>query len=307
MYIAGEMLVTGASGFIGRNLAAALRGIYGEERILTPTSRELNLLDLQAVENYFNNHDIQTVYHMAARHAGVGSGINQELLFLETNLMLNYNIVLVSRKHNVNKIITLGSSCTYSTQLPFAAKETDLWNQRSENTYGTCKQVLLEHLQTQKDMNWVYLIPPNLYGPGDHFGETGTHFIPATVQKFQKAKDEKKGSIVIWGDGKQTRDFLYLDDILKALIEALTTEKYDKQPINIATGKQVSILKITELIRKYMRLEDIEICCDTTKPAGLRTREIDNSLFISKNPEYRFVQIEEGIYKTIDWYFKNNS
>lgn len=297
-----KILVTGGSGFIGRALTEELRSMFGQENVLAPSSKELNLLDARHVDQYFKEHKIDVVYHMAARHAGIGSGISQELFFFETNLLMNYHIVSAARNHSVEKFITFGSSCSYQRHLNHPALESDLWNGHAENTYGTCKLTLLEHLQAQADMNWVYLIPPNLYGPGDHFGETGTHFVPATVKKFQQAVDTGENCIVIWGDGSQTRDFLYLDDVIRILNDALTTERYDGKPINISTGKQSSILRVTELIRNDLGLNHIEIRCDTTKPTGMKSREIGNGLFLTINPGYQFVRIEDGIRKTIAWY-----
>ena len=298
------ILVTGTNGFIGHALATALRRRYGESTILAPSSRELNLLDIDSVNDYFQMHHIDVVYHVAAKHAGVGSGISQPLYFLETNLMMNFNIVVAARNNGVGKLITFGSSCTYQTGLSHPAREEDLWDQRAENTYGTCKQVLLEHLQAQDSMRWVYLIPPNLYGPGDHFGEFGTHFIPATVQKFQMAKNLGENHITVWGDGSQTRDFLYLQDVINILLEANETEVFDCQPVNFSTGRQVTIKQVAELIRGNMCLDDIQIVWDTDKPVGLHSRELDNGLFLRLKPGYRFIQVEDGIHATIEWYLR---
>lgn len=298
------ILVTGGNGFIGHALTMALRRTYGEDTILAPSSRELNLLDINSVNDYFKVHHIDVVYHIAAKHAGVGSGISQPLYFLETNLMMNFNIVVAARNNGVSKLITFGSSCTYQTGLSHPAREEDLWDQRAENTYGTCKQVFLEHLQAQNSMRWVYLIPPNLYGPGDHFGESGTHFIPATVQKFQTARDLGEDHITVWGDGSQTRDFLYLQDVINILLEANETGEYDCLPVNFSTGRQVTIKQVTELIRQNMHLENIHIIWDTDKPVGLRSRELDNALFLRLNPGYRFIQVEDGIRATIEWYLR---
>lgn len=298
------ILVTGANGFIGHALSIALQQKYGLDTVLVPSSKELNLLDMDSVSSYFKAHQIDVVYHVAAKHAGVGSGISQPLYFLETNLMMNFNVVFAARTSGVSKLITFGSSCTYQTGLSHPACEEDLWDQRAENTYGTCKQVLLEHLQVQDSMRWVYLIPPNLYGPGDHFGESGTHFIPATVQKFQTAMDSGEDHITVWGDGSQTRDFLYLQDVINILLEVNETEAYDCKPVNFATGRQVTVKQVTELIRQNMHLDNIKISWDADKPVGLRSRELDNALFLSLNPGYRFVQIEDGIRSTIEWYLR---
>lgn len=297
------VFITGSNGFVGYTLGKMLQK-NPEYNILTPKSSELNLLNTDDVELFFRDNHIDIVYHLAAKHAGVGSGINRPLYFLESNLLMNYNVVASAIKHHVRKFITLGSSCTYQINLTHPAFEEDLWNQRSENTYGTCKQVVLEHLQAQNLMNWVYLIPPNLYGPGDHFGENGAHFIPATVRKFQWAKENGEKSITVWGDGRQSRDFLYLQDIVNVLQEAGRNDKYDCRPINIATGRQVTVQEITELIQKNLHFEDIDIDWDLTKPTGLNKRELNNALFLRLNPDYKFVQIEDGIRETLNWYLQ---
>jgi len=297
------ILITGSNGFVGYAMQRAMQD-NAKYKILAPNSSTLDLMNTRAVDDFFRYKHIDIVYHLAAKHAGVGSGIHQPLFFLESNLLMNYNIVSSSIRYNVKKFVTLGSSCTYQVALTHPAREEDLWDQRAENTYGTCKQILLEHLQTQNSMKWVYLIPPNLYGPGDHFGESGAHFIPATVQKFQLAKNNREKNITVWGDGQQSRDFLYLGDLINVLIEAGCADKYNGMPINIATGRQVTVQKITGLIQRNLHLEDISIRWDSTKPTGMQRRELNNALFLSLNPDYEFVQVEDGIRETINWYLQ---
>lgn len=297
------VLITGGNGFVGFAMQRAVLERV-EYRVLAPKSSELDLMNTSAVEGFFEENHIDLVYHLAAKHAGVGSGITRPLYFLESNLLMNYNVVASAIKHHVKKFVALGSSCTYQIGLTHPAREEDLWDQRAENTYGTCKQVLLEHLEAQSTMKWAYLIPPNLYGPGDHFGESGAHFIPATVQKFQIARDSGEKRITVWGDGTQSRDFLYLRDLIGILMEIARTDRYDGRPINIATGKQIAVQQVVELIQKNMNLENIAVNWDSEKPTGLQKRELDNTLFLSLNPSYRFVQIEDGIQETIDWYLR---
>lgn len=127
---------------------------------------------------------IDYVFHTAANHAGVGTGVQRELFFLESNLIMNYNLVKASYENGVKKFITFGTSCCYNDPQKEKFSEIDYWINKSEIAYGTCKRVMLEQLQLQDKMKWVYLVPPNLYGPGDHFGQKDTHFVPATVKNL---------------------------------------------------------------------------------------------------------------------------
>ena len=294
------ILVTGGHGFVGKALMGALRKNYHDTEIIAPTSKELDLLNSEKTLAFFHEHQIDCVFHLAARLGGVGLVSNKPLEFLESNLLINYNILRASLTSGVKKFITLGSSCSYSVDAPLPNRESDLWHGHPENTYGICKLVLLEHLISQTNMDWAYLIPPNIYGPGDHFGEKDAHFIPATVMKFQNALRENVDEIEVWGDGMQTRDFVYIDDMVYFLISAFENKEYSKKAVNVGTGIEVTIKEVVENIQSVMGLTGkVKINWAPDKPTGGKRKVFCNEALLQIEPNYRFVGIREGLERTL--------
>lgn len=295
-----KILVTGGHGFIGRDLCKALRVKYPGEEILAPSSRELDLLDYTATETYLQTYKPECIFHLAARLGGVGLVSNKPLEFLESNLLINYNIVHAAMSNGVKKFITLGSSCSYSVDAPIPNREDDLWKGHPENTYGICKLVMLEQLQNQKTMTWAYLIPPNIYGPGDHFGEENAHFIPATVQKLLHAAENGKPEIEVWGDGTQTRDFVYIDDMVYFLLRAYEDSSYCGRPVNVGTGIEVTVREVVEAIIRSLGLEGkVSVRWAPDKPTGIKRKALDNSMLLTLEPGYEFTRMDDGLEKTL--------
>ncbi|MBO5353624.1 MAG: NAD-dependent epimerase/dehydratase family protein [Lachnospiraceae bacterium] len=296
------ILVTGGNGFVGRCLLHKLNAEYGNYVIHAPSSKEVNLMNYKEVECYFEENKIDVVIHLAAKLGGVGVVMNKQLMLLEDNLQINYNVVKCAQKYGVTKFITLGSSCSYSNDTPLPMKEEFLWKGYPENTYGTCKLVLLEHLKAQKEMDWVYLILPNIYGPDDHFGEKDAHFIPATVMKFVHAKQEGNKSIVVWGDGSQERDFVYVEDLVDIIMNSVESDKLINQPVNVATEIGVSVKEIVLEIRELLGAQSIDIEWDITKPTGILKKVLSNRKITSLYSGLQFMGMQEGLKKTIEWY-----
>ena len=297
-----SVLITGANGFFGKNLTNQLSVKYKEKKFLTPSSSELNLLNYECVDKYIKENNVDEIIHLAARMAGIGELTKNPLPYLEQNLILNYNIVHSAIENKIKRFVTLGSSCGYNNSTPLPMEEDSFWNLKPENTYGICKLILLEHLQNQTEMVWTYLVPGNLYGPFDHFGEENAHLIPATILKFEKAIKEKKEYIDVWGDGTQVRDFLYIADAANIICEAFGNEKYNNKILNISVEKGDTVRKIVETIQKIMKLENIEIRWDITKPTGISKKVLSNKRFLEIEPNYNFTNIEDGLKKTIEWY-----
>lgn len=295
-----KVLITGGHGFVGKTMVERLNGQKID--IVTPSSKELNLMKKEQVDQYLENNTVDMIVHLAARLGGVGVVMNKQTMFLEDNLLINYNIVKSAIDHNISKFITLGSSCCYGDELPIPLKEEYLWKGIPENTYGVCKLVILEHLKSQNTMNWVYLLPPNIYGPNDHFFEKDAHFIPATIQKIEYAVRNGKNKISVWGDGTQVRDFLYVEDLVDVLIDALNSEIYDRNPVNVATSKGVTVKETVEMLCELMGHQDLDIEWDITKPTGAMTKIMSNEKIKSINPEIRFTTIREGLGEMIAWY-----
>lgn len=300
-----NILIVGASGFLGSQLLYRLQDKKNIV-VFAPSHKKMDALDLQCVENYIREKQIDYVFHTAANHAGVGTGVQRELFFLESNLIMNYNLVKASYENGVKKFITFGTSCCYNDPQKEKFSETDYWINKSEIAYGTCKRVMLEQLQLQHKMKWVYLVPPNLYGPGDHFGQKDTHFVPATVKKFDDAISTGKNEITVWGDGSQMRDFLFIEDLVDVLEQTLEMDDYDNEIINVATGCDTTVKEIVLLIKKYFGHEEVKINWDTTKPTGVGKKSLDNSKFMNINPNYQFTDIENGIRKTIEWHLNGD-
>lgn len=297
-----KILVTGGHGFVGSALVSALKDRYPCAQVLAPKSSELNLFDEMKTSAYLENIRPDYVFHLAARLGGVGLVSGKPLAFLEDNLRINLNTLkAISSRGGVKRIISLGSSCCYADDAPLPNAETSLWRGHPENTYGICKLVLLEQLSSRCGLEWVYLIPPNIYGPGDHFGEEDAHFIPATVMKFAQAVREGRNEVEVWGDGSQTRDFVYVDDVVHFLLEALEDRRYTGRPINIGTGMETSVREVVELIRRIMGLErKVDIQWAPDKPTGTKRKVLDNFLLREIAPDYAFVDIADGLRRTVN-------
>ncbi|RGQ56227.1 NAD-dependent epimerase/dehydratase family protein [Enterocloster bolteae] len=300
-----NVLVTGGKGFVGTAFCNKIKENFKDISLFAPSSRELDLLDLKNVCKYLKEKEITHIIHLAAKLGGVHLVTNKPLEYLENNLIINYNIVHAAREQKIVRFITLGSSCSYSENVPLPNVETQLWQGYPENTYGICKLVLLEHLEKQNDFEWVYLIPPNIFGPGDHFGEKDAHFIPSTVKKLEDAVASNTDSIVAWGDGSQTRDFVYIDDLVYFLIEAFNNEKYNHCVLNISTGIEISIKDIVSQIMECMGLLGrINVIWDITRPVGSKRKVLSNERLLKLNPNYKFIPFSDGLQKTISEYME---
>lgn len=301
-----KILVTGGKGFLGKTLVPILQKKYGRNNVIVPSSIELNLLNKEKTYDLLNNEKFDTVIHLAAKMSGIGELLKNPQIYLEENLIINFNIVTEALRTGVKKFIALGSSCGYNNNTPIPMKEEYFWHLKPENTYGICKLILLEHLMSQKSMEWVYLVPANLYGPNDHFGDTNAHIIPATIGKFLSAKENGTGYIDVWGDGSQVRDFMYVDDAAQIISDSIDNKAFCGKAVNISTNKGNTIKEVVEAIGKSLNLQEIEIRWDTAKPTGIMKKILSNDLLMSIYHEHNsFVNINTGIDKTIRWYSEN--
>jgi GDP-L-fucose synthase len=304
-----KILVTGAHGFLGTQVVRNLlekRGVP-KENLYTPTAEELDLRKLEDCRKAVKGQQI--VIHLAAKVGGIG--LNQEKpgeLFYD-NLLMGIQLIDEARKAGVEKCVIIGTVCSYPKFTPIPFKEEDLWSGYPEETnapYGLAKKMLLVQSQAyrqQYGFNSIYLMPVNMYGPGDNFDPRSSHVISALVKKVYDAKKEGKNFIEAWGTGKATREFLYVADGAEGIIAA--AEKYEKpEPVNLGSGMEISIKDLAELICKLMDFKG-EIRWDVSKPDGqpkrcLRTLKAEQEFGFKASTDFK-----EGLKKTIEWYEKH--
>lgn len=305
-----KILVTGGAGFLGNHVVRKLlhKGA-SKENIIIPRSQKYDLRKKEDCQHVVKNIDV--VLHLAANVGGIGyNQLNPGTLFYD-NILMGAHLMEEARNANVKKFIALGTVCAYPKLTPVPFKEEYLWDGYPEETnapYGLAKKMLLVQAQAyrqQYGFNAIYLLPVNLYGPGDNFNPESSHVIPALIRKFIEAKQNKESTVIVWGTGKATREFLYVEDAADAIIMA--TEKYNKpDPINIGSSFEISIKDLAELIKKIVGFKG-EIYWDTTKPDGQPRRKLDTQ---KAEREFGFkssTDFETGLAKTIKWYEENNT
>ena len=304
-----KILLTGGAGFLGSHIVENLTQQKGvtKNQLVIPRSREIDLRLKSNCEKITKNMDI--IIHLAAKVGGIG--FNQEHpaeLFFD-NIIMGTQLIEAARKANIEKFVQIGTVCAYPKFTPSPFKEKDLWNGYPEETnapYGIAKKALLVMAQAyrqQYNMNIIYLIPVNLYGPKDNFKPQSSHVIPALIKKFVEAKQNNQNQVTVWGTGKASREFLYVEDAAQAII--LATEKYDKpDPVNLGTGQEITIQNLVTLISKLVNYKG-QIVWDTTRPDGQPKRQLDTT---KATQEFNFTaktDLNAGLTKTIQWYLKN--
>jgi len=300
-----KILLTGGAGFLGSFLLGKLneRGVK-EENVRIPRSKDV---DLRRWENCLQVvKDMDIVIHLAARVGGIGYNQAYPASLFYDNAVMGIQMMEAARQEGVEKFTAIGTICAYPkfTQVPF--KEEDLWNGYPEETnapYGLAKKMLLVQSQAyrrQYGFNAIFLLPVNLYGPGDNFDLQSSHVIPALIRKFTEAVRDDKGEVEVWGSGEISREFLYVEDAAEAI--ALATERYNKpEPVNIGAGFEIRIKDLVKLIAELTGFKG-EIRWDNTKPDGQPRRRLDVS---KAKEEFGFeakVDFREGLKRTIEWY-----
>ena len=304
-----RITVTGGEGFLGRYIVKRLRE-KGCENIFIPKIEEYDLTDLSAIKRMYKDSKPDIVIHLAAKVGGIGANREKPGEFFYDNLIMGAQLMEEGRKNNIEKFVGLGTICCYPKFTPVPFKEENLWDGYPEETnapYGLAKKMLLVQAQSyrqQYGFNAIFLMPVNLYGPGDNFDPKSSHVIPALIKKCFDAIKEDKKELVVWGTGKPTREFLYVEDAAEAI--ALATEKYNKsEPVNIGAGFEISIKKLVNLIAKLTDFEG-KIKWDKSKPDGQPRRRLNTS---KAKKEFGFVakmDFKEGLKRTINWYRENH-
>jgi GDP-L-fucose synthase len=297
-------LVTGGGGFLGTHVVERLQS-EGIEPIVA-RRRQYDLTRWDDTERLFADAKPELVLHLAAEVGGIGANRDNPGRYWYSNLMMGAHVIEQSRLHGVDKLLVLGTVCAYPKFAPVPFNEDDLWNGYPEETnapYGVAKKSLLVGAQGYREqygLNAIFLLPVNLYGPGDNFHPTNAHVIPDLIRKMSDAQARGEREVVLWGDGSPTREFLYVDDAAEGVV--LAALRYDQpEPVNLGTGEEVSIKHLAELIGEATGYEG-EIVWDTTKPNGQPRRKLDTTRakelfgFEAKTP------FREGVARTVAWY-----
>ena len=298
-----KILVTGGNGFLGKNVVKNLENL-GINDIIIPSSSDYDLRNMNNCKKVVDGIDV--VFHLAA-HVG-GIGLNREKpgeLFFD-NLMMGTQLLHESKMANVEKFIALGTVCSYPkfTQIPFS--EDDIWNGYPEETnapYGLAKKMLLvqsKAYREQYNFRSIVVIPTNLYGPDDNFDPSSSHVIPALILKIFHAKKNNLEQIEVWGDGSPTRDFLFVDDAAKGIVQA--AEKYDEiSPLNLGSSEEISIKKLVSLISDILDYNG-KIVWNKSKPNGQPRRCVS---YVRAKEKINFepkVNFSDGMKQTIQWF-----
>jgi GDP-L-fucose synthase len=303
-----RVCVTGGAGFLGSYVLEQLKQ-RGAKDVYVPTIEEFDLVKIEDINRMYDEAEPDIVIHLAALAGGIGANRDRPADFFYINLMMGVQLMHEAWKRDLDKFVAIGTVCAYPKYTPVPFKEENLWEGYPEETnapYGLAKKMLLVQAQSyreQYDFNTIYLLPVNLYGPGDNFDLETSHVIPALIRKCIEAQEQKESQVVLWGDGSPTREFLYAGDAAEGILMA--TERYnDSEPVNLGSGYEISIRDLANMIVRLTGYEG-EIVWDTTKPNGQPRRALDTSR-AEKYFEFRAKTIfEEGLRHTIEWYRQN--
>ena len=303
-----RIVVTGGAGFLGRIVVEKLRQ-RGAGEILVPRRKQFDLTHESDVARMYAEMRPDVVFHLAAEVGGIGANMRNPGRYFFANMAMALHLIEHARQAGLGKFVQVGTICAYPKMTPVPFHENDLWNGYPEETnapYGIAKKaamVMLDGYQRQYGLKSTYVLPVNLYGPGDNFDANTSHVIPALIKKCVEAVDASSGHIDCWGTGSASREFLYVDDAAEGVIrvaEVLDTP----EPINLGTGREILIQDLVALIAKLSGFKG-EIRWDASKPDGQPRRCLDVSRAASLLGWSAKVEFEMGLTKTIDWYRSN--
>ncbi|MBI5724661.1 MAG: GDP-L-fucose synthase [Planctomycetes bacterium] len=304
-----RIVVTGGAGFLGRCVSAELvRGGARQDAILVPRRKEYDLTDETQVELMYGRLKPTMVLHLAAEVGGIGANRENPGRFFYANMAMGLHLIEHARLTGLKKFVQVGTICAYPKFTPVPFREEDLWNGYPEETnapYGVAKKALLVMLQAyrqQYGLNGIYLLPVNLYGPGDNFNPKSSHVIPALIRKFVEARRGGRDSVEVWGTGSASREFLYVEDCARGIV--LAAKSYDgPEPVNLGAGREITI---KDLATKIAALSGFKggLAWDATKPDGQPRRCLDISRALELFGFKAQMEFDEGLKRTIDWFEK---
>lgn len=303
-----NVVVTGGAGFLGQHVVNALEK-RNPAAITVPRKANYDLRDIQAVKDLLNDSRPDVIIHLAARVGGIGDNREYPAEYIYDNLMMSAQLLHEAYLHNVGKMVITGTVCSYPKITPVPFKEETMWDGFPEETnapYGIAKRaVLMQSMayRQQYDFNSIFLMPTNLYGPGDNFDLASSHVIPALIRKSLEAQDRGDSYLEVWGDGSPTREFLYVRDAAEGIL--LAAERYNSsEPVNLGSGYEISIKKLVETVVDMTGFEG-EIRWNTDKPNGQPRRALDTSRAKQAFGFTATTPFETGLRETIQWYIAN--
>jgi GDP-L-fucose synthase len=300
-----RVAVTGGAGFLGAFVVEALRN-RGALEPFVPRSRDYDLRREADITRMLATARPDIVIHLAASVGGIGANRENPGRFFYDNLIMGVQLIESARQTGVAKLVAIGTVCSYPKFAPVPFREEDLWDGYPEETnapYGLAKKMLLVQSQAYREQygfNSIFLLPVNLYGPRDNFDPSSSHVIPALIRKCVEAREAGAPEIVVWGTGRATREFLYVEDAAEGIL--LAAERYDgNEPVNLGAGAEVSIKDLVELIARHTGFTG-RVVWDASKPDGQPRRMLDTQRAIKHFGFTASTPFEEGLLKTIDWY-----
>jgi GDP-L-fucose synthase len=302
-----RIVVTGGAGFLGKHLQAALRSRgVPTQNLLVPLVEDFDLTREADVARMYREMKPDVVIHLAALVGGIGANRDNPGLFFHANMAMGLHLIEHARRSGLKKFVQVGTICAYPKFTPVPFREEDLWNGYPEETnapYGIAKKALLVMLQAyrqQYGMSGIYLLPVNLYGPGDNFDPHTSHVIPALIRKFCEAKEQGKDRVAVWGTGQASREFLYVEDCARAV--AAATELYDQpDPVNLGAGFEITIRDLAEKIRRLVGFEG-KLLWDGTKPDGQPRRCLDTRRAAAAFGFRATTPLDDGLRRTLEWW-----
>ena len=305
-----RVCVTGGAGFLGRVVVRKLHE-RGVKNVFIPQIEDYNLVELKDINRMLADAKADFIIHLAAQVGGIGANEEHPAEFFYNNLIMGVQLMHRAWETGVEKFVAIGTICAYPKFTPVPFKEENLWDGYPEETnapYGLAKKMLLVQAQSYRQQygyNALFLLPVNLYGPGDNFNPKSSHVIPALIRKCIEAQEAGEEEIVVWGDGSPTREFLYVEDAAEGIL--LASEKYnDSEPVNLGAGSEISIKDLVKMIAKKTDFTG-KLEWDTTKPNGQPRRKLDTTRAFERFGFKAQMSFEEGMDHTIKWFRENRA
>lgn len=303
-----RVCVTGGAGFLGKVVVRKLKE-RGVQEVFIPNIEDYDLVKLEDINPMLKDANANMIIHLAAQVGGIGANREHPAEFFYNNLMMGVQLMHRAWETGVEKFVAIGTICAYPKFTPVPFNEANLWDGYPEETnapYGLAKKMLLVQAQSYRQQygyNAIFLLPVNLYGPGDNFNPKSSHVIPALIRKCIEAEEAGLKEINVWGDGSPTREFLYVEDAAEGIL--LAAEKYDgSEPVNLGSGYEISIKNLAQLIADLTGFKG-KLIWDSSKPNGQPRRALDVNRARDKFGFQAKMNFEEGLKNTIDWFRAN--